>query len=104
MLLIVSDPRRRAELATTLRRCGFEVTAVGAADEAPAASFGAQVVVMDSQFYSPAWLQRGAAHVVVLDDGSPLLIDTGVTRVPHFYTSFRIAEIVMHLGAERLGD
>lgn len=103
MLLIVSDPRRRAELATTLRRCGFEVTAVGSIGEAPQ-SFSTEVVVLDRQFYSPAWLEQGAAHVVVLDDASPLLTDTGVTRVPHFYTSSRIAEIVMNLGVERIGD
>jgi len=103
MLLIVSDPHRRAELATTFKRCGFAVMAMAAPDEAPP-SFRGQVVVTDRQFYTPAWLEQGAAHVVVLDDASPLFIDGGVTRVPHFYTSFRIAEIVLNLGVERIGD
>lgn len=67
MLLLESDPIRRAALKAALARAGFPVVAVdsiGAVEHWP----DGEIVVTESSRFTPWWQQVGATHVIVLAD------------------------------------
>lgn len=67
MLLIEADSGRRAQLATALAASGMTVVAVSSIAEIERWPAG-DVVVTDSERFTPWWMQVGATHVVVLAD------------------------------------
>lgn len=69
MLLIEGDSERRAELATALAASGMTVVAVASIAEVERWPEG-DVVVTDSERFTPWWVQVGASHVIVLADSA----------------------------------
>lgn len=67
VLLIEADPARRAQLSTALAASGMTVMAVSCIAEVERWPTG-DVVVTDSDRFTPWWTRVGAAHVVVLAD------------------------------------
>ncbi len=65
MLLIEADTKRRVQLATALAASGITVTAVASIAEIERWPEG-DVVVTDSERFTPWWTEVGATHVVVL--------------------------------------
>jgi hypothetical protein len=67
VLLIEADADRRVQLATALAASGITVVAVSSVAEIERWPAG-DVVVTDSERFTPWWVQVGASHVVVLAD------------------------------------
>jgi DNA-binding NarL/FixJ family response regulator len=67
VLLIEADADRRARLATALAASGMTVVAVASIAEIERWPEG-DVVVTDSERFTPWWVHVGAKHVIVLAD------------------------------------
>jgi hypothetical protein len=95
VLLIVSDATRRVALEAALTAVGCDVLSVGRIAEVERWPRG-QVIIIERRFYSQLWLEVGAAHIVVIDDGqkSPLR-HPRITTTPDFVTNSRVAALVL---------
>jgi CheY-like chemotaxis protein len=67
VLLLESDVERREALVATLRAAGLPVVAFGTIAEIEQWPTG-EVVVTDTDHYTPLWKDVGATHVIVLTD------------------------------------
>lgn len=83
MLLIEGDSERRAQLATALAASGITVVAVASIAEIERWPEG-DVVVTDSDRFTPWWVQVGASHVIVLADTA----EQGVDACAHGATAW----------------
>ena len=69
VLLLSADLKCRSNFAAALRSRGFEVCTVRHIAEIQRWPIG-EIVVVDARQFTPWWAVVGAAHVVVLSDGS----------------------------------
>ena len=84
MLLVHSDPTVRQNVAATLQSAGISLTVAERIAEVERWPTG-DVVITEERLFTPFWLTVGAAHVVVLGDGtatSPRGEHDSVTTVP----------------------
>jgi DNA-binding NarL/FixJ family response regulator len=67
VLLIEADSERRAQLGMALAASGITVVAVASIAEVERWPEG-DIVITDSERFTPWWIEVGAAHVIVLAD------------------------------------
>jgi len=97
----VSDVTRRSALEAVLTAYGCDVVAVGRISEVERWPRG-HVVVVERRFYSQLWLDVGAAHIVLVDDGQSAPVrHPRVTMVPDFVTNWRIGAVVVNVQRRR---